>query len=132
MWENMKLINRFVAAALPSLVVAGCSHQVKDPAMRCQQDASLAIVQLSMPPGEPAQNGALPFGRLRRPAGFAGGRTRENSCSHTFYQAKKSRPEGRLFICLAERGGASQPDPKSLILLAERKPGCVLFCVPEL
>lgn len=27
------------------------------------------------------------------------------------------------------RGGSSQLDPKTLILLAERKPGCVLLCV---
>lgn len=48
------LTNRFAAVALLSLVAAGCSHQVKDSAMLCQEDDSLFVLQLPATAGEPA------------------------------------------------------------------------------
>ena len=38
----------------------------------------------------------------------------------------------RGLLYLAERGGSSQPDPKSLILLQDANQERVLFCVPTL
>lgn len=74
---------------------------------------------------------ASPCGRLRR-ANRQAGLSNPGVLTPSRASAKLTARNHHYTSKLAERGGSSQPDPKSLILLAERKPGCVLFCVPPL
>ena len=53
------LVNRIAVMLLAGLITAGCSYQVKDSAVLCQEDASVAVVQLPATAATPAHQQRL-------------------------------------------------------------------------